>query len=90
MTYIAFGYRTLPSFTKIMQGFILMQNTYKKDCIGVGGGFWGLFFQKKEFIFNKDEEETPTQEFPCEYCKIFKNSFLYRTTPVAAFVSLMK
>ena len=29
-------------------------------------------------------KETPTQVFSCEYCKIFKNSFFHRTTPVAA------
>ena len=23
--------------------------------------------------------------FPCEYCKIFKNSFFYKTPPEAAF-----
>ena len=26
------------------------------------------------------EKETPTQVFSCEYCEIFKNTFLYRTT----------
>ena len=28
--------------------------------------------------------------FSCEYCKIFKNNFYYRTPLVAAFVSLIK
>ena len=30
---------------------------------------------------------TPTQVFSCEICKIFKNTFSYRTAPVAASVS---
>ena len=34
-------------------------------------------------LYNK---ETPTQMFSCEYCEIFKNSFCYRTPPVAASV----
>ena len=28
--------------------------------------------------------ETPTLVFSCEYCEIFKNSFVYRTPLVAA------
>ena len=30
------------------------------------------------------KKETPTQMVSCEVCKIFKNSFSYRTPPVAA------
>ena len=46
-----------------------------------------------EFLFNKAadlkvcnfiKKETPPQLFSCEYHEIFKNSFLYVTTPVAA------
>ena len=29
--------------------------------------------------------EKETQVFSCEYCEIFKNSFLYRTPPVTTF-----
>ena len=29
-------------------------------------------------------KDTPTQAFSGEYCGIFKNSFYYRTPPVAA------
>ena len=32
-------------------------------------------------------KETPTQVFSCEYREIFKNSFFYRTIPVAASAS---
>ena len=38
---------------------------------------WNLFFNK---LYLK---KTPTQVFFCEYCKIFKNNFFYRT-PLAA------
>ena len=30
------------------------------------------------------KKETPTQFFSCEFCKNFKNSFLYGAPPVAA------
>ena len=43
-----------------------------------------------EPFFNKVEEKTPTQVYSCAYCKTFKNSILYRTPPVAVFVSLIK
>ena len=42
-----------------------------------------------ESFFDKVEEETQKEVFSCEYCKIFKNSF-YRTSPMAAFDSLIK
>ena len=29
-------------------------------------------------------KESPAHVFSCEYCEIFKNSFFYRTPPVAA------
>ena len=36
-------------------------------------------------VFNKVYyRDTPTQAFPCEFCEIFKNTFFYRTPPVAA------
>ena len=37
-----------------------------------------------ESLFQK---ETSAEVFSCEYCQIFKNSFFYRTPPVAASVS---
>ena len=46
-----------------------------------------------EFLFNKVaglpagnfiKKETPAQVFSCRYCEIFKNSFFFRTPPVAA------
>ena len=44
----------------------------------------GIPFNKiaglKACIFIK--KDTPTQVFSCEYCKIFKKSFFYRTPPV--------
>ena len=38
-----------------------------------------------ESLFNNGVSST--QVFSCEYCEIFKNSFFYRTPPVAASVS---
>ena len=32
------------------------------------------------------KKETPAQVFFCEFCEIFKNTFFYRTPPVAASV----
>ena len=48
----------------------ISQYSQKNTCVGVS------FYCK----------ETPAQVFSCEYCKIFKNSFFYRTPPVAASV----
>ena len=39
----------------------------------------------QSLFFNK---ETLAQVFFCEFCKIFKNTFFYKTRPVAASVSL--
>ena len=41
---------------------------------------WSLFLIKLQFF----KKETPVQVFSCKYCKIFRNSFFYRTPPVAA------
>ena len=32
-------------------------------------------------------KDTPAQVLSCEFCEIFKNSFFYRTPPVATFVT---
>ena len=42
---------------------------------------------KKQFFLSYKVaglKETPTQVFSCEICEIFKNTFFYRTHPVAA------
>ena len=39
-----------------------------------------------ESLFNKVADlRAPTKVFSCEYCKIFKNSFFYRISPLATF-----
>ena len=43
---------------------------------------WNLFLTKLRTDLLK--RKTPTQVFSYEYCEIFKNSFFYRTSPVAA------
>ena len=45
---------------------------------------WSFFLIKLQAF--RPEKETPTQVFSCEYCEIFKNTFFYRTPPVAAFL----
>ena len=42
-----------------------------------------LFFKKPESC-NYIKTETLEWVFSCEFCKIFKNTFFYRTPPVAA------
>ena len=42
-----------------------------------------MFF-KIGILKNFANFETPTQVFSYEICEIFKNNFLYRTSPVAA------
>ena len=44
---------------------------------------WSLFLIKLQGLQNS-WEETPIQVFSCDYCGIFKNSFFYRTLPVAS------
>ena len=41
-------------------------------------------FCKWNFYLQRYQKETPTQVFSWEICEIFKNTFFYRTTPVAA------
>ena len=43
-----------------------------------------------EVFLKMYEKETPTQEFSCEYGKIFKSTFFYRMPPVAASGNLQK
>ena len=43
-------------------------------------------FNKAAGPLIKQLKETPIQMFSCEICKIFKNTFLYITPPVATSV----
>ena len=45
-----------------------------------------FIFYKKYFLeaFNFIKKETLAQVFSCEFCEISKNTFFYRTPPVAA------
>ena len=38
--------------------------------------------QVRHSALNFISKETTTQVFPCEYCKISKNDFFYRTPPL--------
>ena len=50
----------------------------------------GLFFNKVAGPCNFLKKETLAQVFFCEFCKISKNTFSYRTPPVAASAYIMK
>ena len=42
------------------------------------------WFQKVAEAYDFIKKETLAQMFPCEFCKISRNSFSYRTPPMAA------
>ena len=46
------------------------------------------FIKKETLAWNFIKKETLAQVFSCEFCKISKNTFFYRTPPAAAFVPL--
>ena len=46
--------------------------------------FWGKLQKQPPEACNFIKKETLTQVFSCEFPEIFKNTFLYRTPPVAA------
>ena len=62
--------------------------------VGVGGSkSWSFFVdvingwplnKAAGATFNFIKKETLAQVFSCEFCEIFKNTFYYRTPPVAA------
>ena len=43
-----------------------------------------MAFSSAKFIYNFIKKETLVQVFSCKFCKIFKNTFSYRTLPVVA------
>ena len=52
--------------------------------------YWSLFsinLQARPEGLQRYKKETPIQLFFCEYCKVFKNSFFYITSPAAASLS---
>ena len=60
---------------------LLKISQYSQENTSVGVSF--LIKLQALGLFIK--EETPTQVISCEYCEIFKNTFLYTAHPVAAF-----
>ena len=62
-------------FLKISQN--LQENTCARVSFSITLLAWVCNFIKKE---------TLAQTFSCEFCKNFKNTFFYRTPPVAAFI----
>ena len=50
-----------------------------------------LFFNKVAGLaWNFIKKESLAQVFSCEFCEIYNNTFLYRTTPVAASVNFYR
>ena len=58
----------------------ISQNSRKNTCARIS---FVIKLQAESCNFIK--RETLTQVFSCEYCEIFKNTFVYRTRPLAAF-----
>ena len=74
---VAWRYSAKGTFLKIYQNSL--ENTSARVSFLIK-----LLSEVCKFIKN----ETLTQVFSCEFWEIFKNSFLYRTPPVAAFRKL--
>ena len=56
----------------------ISQNSQENTCARV------IFLVKLQVLaYNFIKEETMAQVFSCESCKIYKNTFSYRTPPVA-------
>ena len=55
----------------------------KKGALRNFAKFTGKHLRQRLF-FNKVKKESLAQVFSCEFCKISKNNFFYRTPPVAA------
>ena len=71
----------------------LIQFVYEYDytttCVSVFDHFVklalkGLIKFRPQLAFNFIKKETLTQVFSCEFCETFKNTFFYRTPPMAA------
>ena len=63
----------------------ILQNSQKNTCARVS-----FLIKLQTSACNFIKKETLAQVFSCEFCKISKNSFSYRTSPVAAFLSYEK
>ena len=65
----------------------LKVSQYSEENIFVGGMF---LLMEPVFLFNSFiKKESSTQVFSCEYCKVFSNSFFYRTPPLAVFDQIL-
>ena len=56
----------------------ISQNAQENTCVEVF--YWNCRPEACNFI----QKGLPTWVFSCEFCKVFKSTFLYRTTPIAA------
>ena len=61
----------------------ISQNSQENTCARVS-----FFIKLQAAACNFIKKETLAQVFSCEFCEISKNTFFYRTPPVAASVYL--
>ena len=81
-----------------------LYSTSRRSClqmffkIGVLEGFrnfivnhlcWSVFLKNRQALGLNKEKKTPTHVLSCELCKIFKNTFFYRTPLVTASAPLV-
>ena len=64
---------------------VTRSSSVKKSVVKNFAKFTGKHLHQSHFI----KKETLAQVFSCEFYKIFKNTFFYRTPPVAASASSM-
>ena len=57
----------------------ILQNSKENTCNRVS-----FLIKLQGSACNFIKKDTLTQVFSCEFCEIFKNTFSYRTSPVAA------
>ena len=75
----------LANFLNVAYIFMQVMRNAKQSFADVFQNRCSQKFHKKKISQENTYVETPTQMFSCEICKIFNNTFFYRTPPVAAF-----
>ena len=76
--YKVLNYDETPISQHSTMTFVSYQQTYQNSDTATGGALL------KPKVFNFVKKETLAEVFSCEFDEIFKNTFFYRTAPVAA------
>ena len=66
---------------------VVQRCSLKKDVLRNFAKFTGKHLCQSVFFKKVAKKENLAQVFSCEFCEVFKNTFSYRTPPVAAFVT---